>query len=78
MKATQKRLEVAMVTPTTGSTTAPHSGWRQLAPVTVILVACTSSVTAADMQYRKVKQFTVEEPVGESLHFIYTQPSQIC
>ena len=43
MNATQKRLEVAMVTPTTGSTTAPHSGWRQLVPVTVILVACTSA-----------------------------------
>ena len=73
MKATQKRPEVAMVTPTTGSTTAPHSGWRQLVPVTVILVACTSSVTAADMQYRKVNRFTAATRGCQGITLLQTQ-----
>ena len=56
MKMTQQRMSVTMWMMMTGMMT-PHSGLMQ-EDMEMVLVSCTNRVTAEDMQYRNVKQFT--------------------
>ena len=56
MKMTQQRMSVTMWMMMTGMMTL-HSGLTQ-EEVEMVLVSCTSKVTAEDMQYRNVRQFT--------------------
>ena len=59
MKMTQQRMSITIWMTMTGMMT-PHSGLMQ-EDIEMVFVSCTTRVTAEDMQYRNVKQFTGEK-----------------